>query len=240
MGTEQKKKILAATRNVTIATVAAALCTFGAAGLARADASGGSGGNVGGNMPTPDRIPQDKRTDLTEGKQGVPDEYANTPVAQGKLKEVTDSQWLNKPVTNKQGEQLGKIGKLMKDEKTNDIEYAFIVMESGQYGRPLRWSQFQQQGDKLILNMKKDELLPSSIRTDAKDKSPDLAMFMDEIERARSEPKPQVGPGDGRGTNRPVPSAGPMGEDRTAQELGPRGAPPGRAPGFEGEGQTHK
>lgn len=223
-------------RNLTILTFAT-LCTFGAASLAHADASAGSGGNVGGNMPTPDRVPHDKRTDLTEGQKGVPDEYANTPVAQGKLIEAKDSKWLNHAVTNKQGEDLGKIGKLMKDEKTQDLEYAFLILEGGQYGRPLRWSQFHEQGDKLILNMKKSELLPSSIRTTPQDKSPDIAMFQDEIDRVRSEPKPQVGAGDGRGTNRPDPSAGTMGEDKAAGNLGPRAEPPGRAPGFEGEGQ---
>ncbi len=223
-------------RSLTILTLAT-LCTFGAATMARADASAGSGGNVGGNMPTPDRVPQDKRTDLTGGEKGVPDEYATTPVRQGALKEVTDSKWLNKAVTNKQGEELGKIGKLMKDEKTQDIEYAFLILEGGQYGRPLRWDLFQEQGDKLVLNMKKSELMPSSIRTSPEDKSPDIAMFQDEIDRVRSEPKPQVGPGDGRGTNRPDPSAGTMGEDKAAGNLGPRAEPPGRAPGFEGEGQ---
>jgi hypothetical protein len=222
--------------NLTILTLAT-LCTFGAATMAHADASAGAGGNVGGNMPTPDRVPQDKRTDLTGGEKGIPDEYETTPVRQGPLKEVTDNKWLNKTVTNKQGEELGKIGKLMMDEKTQDIEYAFLILEGGQYGRPLRWDLFQEQGDKLVLNSKKSDLMPSSIRTTPQDKSPDIAMFQDEIDRVRSEPKPQVGPGDGRGTNRPAPSAGPMGEDKAAGNLGTRGAPSTQAPGFEGEGQ---
>src|SRR6188508_3274054 len=42
----------------------------------------------GGGMPQADKIPHDKQTDLTPGQPGVPDEYATTPVRQGKLKEV--------------------------------------------------------------------------------------------------------------------------------------------------------
>lgn len=217
--------------------IIAAVCLLGGGPMALADSSAGSGGNVGGNMPSSDRVPQDKRTDLTGGQKGIPDEYATTPVRQGPLKDVTDSKWLNQSVTNKQGETLGKVTKVLKDEKTQDIEYVFLEIAGSRQAKPMRFSQFQQQGDKLVLNMKKDDLLPSIDRTDTKDMSPDLAMFMDEIEQKRSESKPQVGPGDGRGTNRPVPSAGPMGEDRTSGNLGPRAAPPGQAPQFEGDAQ---
>jgi sporulation protein YlmC with PRC-barrel domain len=220
--------------------IISAVCLLGGGQIALADSSAGAGGNVGGNMPTPDRVPQDKRTDLTEGKKTIPDEYATTPVRQGHLKDVTDSKWLNKSVTNKQGETLGKVTKVLKDEKTQDIEYVFLEIADSHQARPLRFSQFQQQGDKLVLNMKKDDLLPSVDRTDTKDISPDLAMFMEEIEQKRSEQKPQVGPGDGRGTNRPAPSAGDSGEDRAAGQLGPRGAPPGQAPQLEGEAEKKK
>ena len=48
---------------------------------------------VGGGMPSPDKVPKDKRTDLTGGQKGIPDEYANTPVRQGSLTEVQDSKW---------------------------------------------------------------------------------------------------------------------------------------------------
>lgn len=226
-----------ATGNV-MGLVIAAVCLFGAQ-AAQADSSSGSS-NVGGNMPSSERVPQDQRTDLTEGGKGVPDEYSTTPVRQGSLKEVTDSKWLNQQVTNKQGEKLGIVKKVLKDEKTQDVEYVFLEIAGERYAKPMRWSQFQQQGDKLTLNMTKDDLLPSVARDDTKDISPDLAMFMDEIEQKRSEPKPEVGPGDGRGTNRPAPSSGPMGEDRTSGNLGPRAAPPGQAPQFEGEGQKRQ
>ena len=195
----------------------------------------GSTTMAGGNQPSPDKVPQDKRTDLTGGETGIPDEYSTTPVRQGQLKEVTDSKWLNQAVTNQQGEKLGTIKKVLKDRKTEDIEYVFLDVADSKHARPMRWGQFEQKGDKLILNMSKDDLLPSVNRTDTKDMSPDLAMYMDEIEQKRSESKPQVGPGDGRGTNRPAPSTGTMGEEEAAGNLGPRGAPPGQAPGFENE-----
>jgi len=195
----------------------------------------GSSTMAGGNQPSSENVPQDRRTDLTGGEKGIPDEYSTTPVRQGKLKEVTDSQWLNHSVTNQKGEKLGTITKVLKDQKTQDIEYVFLDVADSKHARPMRWSQFQQKGDKLILNMSKDDLLPNVNRTDAKDASPDLAMFMDEIEQKRAEPKPQIGPGDGRGTNRPVPSTGGQGEEEAAGNLGPRGAPAGPAPGFENE-----
>jgi len=217
----------------------AILTCFVANGPAAADSSSGSS-IAGGNTPTTDKMPKDKQTDLTGGQQGIPDEYSTTPVRQGSLKEVTDSKWLNQPVTNKQGEKLGTIRKVLKDEKTQNIEYVFFEVADSRSARPLPWSKFQQNGDKLVLNSTKEELLPSVNRNDVKDMSPDLAMFMDEIEQKRAEQKPFVGPGDGRGTNRPVPSAGAQGEDAAAGNLGDRGAPPGQAPGFENEAGKKK
>src|SRR5262249_18060123 len=112
-------------KSIMLMIATAVLIGFVAEGSVRADSSNASS-NVGGNMPTPDRIPQDKRTDLTGGQQGVPDEYASEPVPQGRLKEVTDSKWLNQPVTNPQGEKLGTIKKVLKDEKTQTVEYVFL------------------------------------------------------------------------------------------------------------------
>src|SRR4029078_13209745 len=82
----------------------------------------GSTSMARGGVPSPEKIPHDKQTDLTPGQPGVPDEYATTPVRQGKLKEVTDSKWLNQPATNTQGEQRGKITKVLKDEHTQNLE----------------------------------------------------------------------------------------------------------------------
>src|SRR5262247_560822 len=105
-----------------LSIAAAVLVSFVLNGPVAADSSSSSA-IAGGNMPSPENVPKDKRTDLTGGQQGIPDEYSTTPVRQGPLKEVTDSRWLNQPVANKQGEKLGTIRKVLKDEKTQNIEY---------------------------------------------------------------------------------------------------------------------
>jgi len=226
---KQQRKV-----TIIVGAAAAALLCAGTLTPTRADSSNASS-NVGGGMPSSDRVPNDKQTDLTGGAKGTPDEYSTTPVRQGKLKEITDSKWLNQPVTNKQGEKLGTIKKVLKDEKTQDIEYVFFEVADSRYARPMKWSSFEQKGDKLVLNATKEQLLPDVDRADAKDLSPDLAMYMEEVEQKRSETKPYVGPGDGRGTQRVAPSAGAQGEDSAAGNLGDRGGPPGQAPGFEND-----
>jgi len=123
---------------------------------------------AGGDVPSSDKIPQDKRTDLTGGQQGIPDEYATTPVRQGKLREVTDSKWLNQPVISAKGEELGKITKVLKDEKTQDIEYVMVQAKDAQASRPLPWHRFQEKGDKLVVNATKEELLPPVSAKDAR------------------------------------------------------------------------
>jgi sporulation protein YlmC with PRC-barrel domain len=192
----------------------------------------GSSTSAGGGMPSPEKVPQDKSTDLTGGQQGVPDEYATTPVRQGKLKEVTDSKWLNKPVIDQKGEELGKITHVLKDEKTQDIEYVMVQAKDQQASRPLPWHRFQEKGDKLVVNATKEELLPPVSAKDAKDMSPDLAMFMEEIEQKRNEPKGQAGV---RSPGEPQTFSGAttLGEDEAASRPA---TPRPSAPGFENEG----
>jgi hypothetical protein len=194
-------------RTLIIATI----CLFSGAGIALADSPSGTS-RTGGGTPSPDAVPQDKQTDLTGGKKGVPDDYATTPVRQGSLIEVTDSKWVNKDVTNKQGETLGKITKILKDQKTQKVEYALLEIAGTQDVRPLPWARFNEQGDRVTLNEQKEALLPSVNREDTQDISPDLAIFMNEIEQKRAERKPQAAPD-------------------------PRGALPSPAPGIEGEGK---
>ncbi len=220
----------------TMCIVVAASVLLIASGSAFADGTNTSPA-VGGGKSSSDSVPKDKRTDLTGGQQGIPDEYANTPVRQGSLTEVKDSKWINQSVTNKQGEKVGKITKILRDEKTQKIEYVVLEIANSQHARPMLWNRFEERGDKLVLNATKDELMPSVSAKGSKDMSPDLSLFMNEIEKKREEPKPKVGPGDGRGTNRPVASTGESGEDKAAGGLGPRGAPAGEAPGYEGEGK---
>jgi sporulation protein YlmC with PRC-barrel domain len=154
------------------------------------------------------------------------------------LKEVTDSKWLNQQVTNAQGEKLGKITKVLQDEKTQNIEYVMIQPNDAQAARPLPWARFQEKGDKLILNAKKEELQPNVSQKDVKDMSPDLAMFMEEIEQKRNEPKGAAG-GSGSASGDPgtLSGAATLGEDKTGSH---RAAPPTPAPGFEHDASKGK
>lgn len=197
----------------------------------------GSSTMGGGSMPTPDKVPQDKKTDLTGGQQGIPDEYATTPVRQGKLKEVTDSKWLNQPVTTAKGEELGKVTHVLKDEKTQDIEYVMVQAKDAKASRPLPWHLFQEKGDKLVVNATKEELLPPVSSKDAKDMSPDLALFMDEIEQKRNEPKGSSGGMRGPGEPQTFSGATTLGEDEAASRPA---TPRPSAPGFENEGSKGK
>ena len=199
----------------------------------------GSSTMGGGNMPDPNKMPQDKRTDLTGGQQGVPDEYATTPVRQGKLQEVTDSKWLNQQVTNAQGEKLGKITKVLRDEKTQNIEYVMFQTADGQTARPLPWSRFQEKGDKIVFNGTKDELKTNVNPSEFKDMSPDLAMFMDEIEQKRNEPKGGAGGGNEAKPGDPgtLSGAATLGEDTAGSH---RAAPPTSNPSFKHEGEKAK
>lgn len=223
-------------KNHTMCLVVAASALFLTHGVVFADGTNTSP-PLGAGIPSSDKVPKDKRIDLTGGQQGIPDEYANTPVPQGALTEVQDSKWINHLVTNKQGERVGRVTKVLRDEKTQKIEYVVIEIRDTPHARPMLWSRFEERGDKLVLNATKEELLPSVSQKDSKDLSPDVSLYMREIEKKRAEFKPTVGPGDGRGTNLPVPSTGEMGEDSAAGNLGARGSSPGEAPGYEGEGK---
>ena len=224
-------------KTTMIVIMMALLTCFIAYGPVSAEPTGAST-IAGGNQPQTDKVPHDKQTDLTGGQAGIPDEYSTTPVRQGKLKEVTDSKWLNQQVTNQQGEKLGKITKVLKDEKTENIEYVMFQLNDAQASRPFPWSKFNEKGDKLVLNATKEELLPNVSQKDAKDMSPDLAMFMDEIEQKRSEPK-AAGGGNERPSGDPgtLSGAATLGEDQTGTH---RAAPPTPAPGFEHDADKAK
>jgi PRC-barrel domain len=199
----------------------------------------GSSTIAGGNSPDDKKIPQDKRVDLIPGQPiGSNEEYTTTPVRQGKLQEVKDSKWLNQPVANPQGEKLGKITKVLRDETTQNIEYVMFQLNDAQAARPLPWSKFQEKGDKLVLNATKEELATSVSSKDSKDMSPDLAMFMEEIEQKRNEPKGGGGGNEAKaGDPGSLSGAATMGEDATGTH---RSAPATPAPSFKHEGDKAK
>ena len=185
-----------------------------------------TGSAAGGTTPT------DKRTDLTGGAQGVPEEYSDTPVRQGKLREVTDSKWLQKPVYGMEGEVAGKIKQVLKDQTTGQIEYVILLPSDSKTPVPLRWSQFEEKQDQLRLKLKKDELKTALSSSSAKDMSPDVEEYMSQIDQVRSAPKASKGSGSATSS----PAVGPHGEVDTTKG-GPGGVqalPEGKAPGFEG------
>jgi len=142
-------------------------------------------------------------------------------------------------VQGPQGETLGKVTQVLKDQKTGDIEYVVLMPNDSKTALPLRWSQFQQKNnDQLQLNMKKEDLKTALNTTSAKDMSPDLAMFMDEIEQKRNEPKGAGGGNEAKaGDPGTLSGAATMGEDATGTHRSAHATP---APGFEHDADKAK
>jgi hypothetical protein len=110
-------------------------------------------------------------------KQGSPDEYADTPVRQGTLTEIKDSKWLNHSVTNKQGEKVAKVTNVLRDEKTQKIEYVIIEIRrlaarSSGVMEPLRGARRQTDTER-----DQGRADASFGQKDSKDMSPDLPVF---------------------------------------------------------------
>ncbi|MDK2741278.1 MAG: PRC-barrel domain-containing protein [Nitrospira sp. BO4] len=150
----------------------------------------------GEQKPTSSKPSVEKQaTDMTGGQPGLVEEYDVVPVPRGAL--VDDKGIaLDQVVKNSKGETLGTIEKLMKDTKTGKIEYAVLQVDGTQHQLPLKWSQFKVTGGQLTLNATKEELQPSTNAAQAKDKSPDVSTYMEEIDKVRREPKPQGMPSD--------------------------------------------
>jgi sporulation protein YlmC with PRC-barrel domain len=224
-----------------IAIYAGTIALLLAAGSpAFSEPSGSSTMGSGSATPTQPVIP-DKKTDLTGGKSGIPEEYADTPVRQGKLEEVKDSKYLNAAVFSTSGEEIGKIQQVMKDKVTGDIEYVVFVSNESQRAQPIRWSQFKTKGDKLLLTLKKEDLQNAVPMSSSKDKSPDLQEYKDKMGQVQAAPTTPGNPGI-PGQKHPN-AVGSMGED-TVGGGGPSGAsalPPGqKAPQFEGGNPSSK
>ena len=202
--------------------------------------SGSTSVPPGQGMNQPGSGSIDKRSmDMTGGKGGVPENYDVVPVRRGELKDEKGGM-LDHQVINQKGEKLGTIEKLLKDSKTGKIEYAVLELADTKYHLPLQWSLFKQQGDKLVLKATKEELKsPASL---AKDNSPEISQYMDEINRVRESPKTGGGLGIQDETNRPA-SAGSMGEEKTGGG-GPSGTPSlpqsGQSPQLEGGNPSSK
>lgn len=202
--------------------------------------SGSSTMGAGGSSPTQPVVP-DKKTDLTGGKSGIPEEYADTPVRQGKLEEVKDSKYLNATVYGTNGEEIGKIQQVMKDTKTGDIEYVVFVSNESKRPQPIRWSQFKTKGDKLQLTLKKEDIQNAVPMSSSQDKSPDLKEYTDKMGQVRQAP---TVPGNPEIPGQKTPNTvGSMGEDTVGGggPSGPSALPPAsKAPQFEGGNPSSK
>jgi len=146
---------------------------------------------------------------------------------------------LQQSVRGLQGDTVGQIKRVFKDQKTGEIEYVMLMPSDSKTSVPLRWSQFQEKNNQLQLNMKKEDLKAVMNEVQAKDMSPDIQSRMSEIERVRSQPKE----GHSQGSAMSSPStAGPMGESETSRRgaSGSQALPPGQTPGLEGENPSSK
>lgn len=201
------------------------------------DSTMGKGAGTG--SPT-EATKADKKTDLTGGKSGIPEEYADTPVRQGDLIEMKDSKYLNATVYSTNGEEIGKIQQVMKDKTTGDIEYVVFVSNESKRPQPIRWSQFKTKGDKLQLTMKKEDLQNAVPMSSSKDKSPDIKEYTDKMGQVRQAPTAPGNPGI-PGQKGPD-ATGSMGEETVGGggPSGTSGLPPGKAPGFEGGNPSSK
>jgi sporulation protein YlmC with PRC-barrel domain len=212
---------------------------LGVAAPAFTEPTGSSTMGSGSTQPSQPVVP-DKKTDLTGGKSGIPEEYVDTPVRQGKLVEMKDSKYLNASVFGTNGEEIGKIQQVMKDEKTGDIEYVVFVSNESKRPQPIRWSQFKTKGDKLQLTLKKEEIQNALPMSSSKDKSPDLQEYKDKMGQVREAPTVPGNPGI-PGQKSPE-ATGSMGEEAVGGggPSGTSGLPPGKAPGFEGGNPSSK
>ncbi len=205
------------------------------------DQPGSSSTGVGGGqgMNQPKTGVEKSAVDMTGGKTGIPEHYDVVPVRRGELKDEKGGM-LDQTVKNPQGETLGTIEKLLKDQKTGKIEYAVLEITESKYQLPLQWSQFKQQGGNLILKATKADLTPGGTSSMTKDMSPEISQYMEQINNARQAPK--AGGSEQGVTNQPA-SAGSMGEEKTGGG-GPSGTgalpPQGQAPGFEGGNPSSK
>lgn len=226
------------TRQIAIyaGTIAFLLAT---GGPAFSEPSGSSTMGSGSSTPTQPVIP-DKKTDLTGGQSGTPEEYADTPVRQGDLIEMKDSKYVNATVYSTSGQEIGKIQQVMKDKTTGDIEYVVYVSNESKRPQPIRWSLFQTKGDKLQLTLKKEDTQNAVPMSSSKDMSPDLKEYTDKMGQVRQAPTTSGNPGV-PGQKGPE-ATGSMGEESVGGggPSGTSGLPPGKAPGFEGGNPSSK
>lgn len=176
--------------------------------------------------------------DITGTHDTTPGEYAFTPVRRGHLKDAPDSDLVGQTVKTKDGKEAGTLEDLLMDTKTNKIEYGVLSAAGTKELIPIPWSSFKanREGGEIKLNLTKEQLAPMVKFDDAKDMSPDVKKVVHDMQRNMGDTTPNQ---EGLGiTDKPA-AGGSMGEEKAggAGPSGPRAAPPGEAPGFEGAGK---
>jgi hypothetical protein len=171
---------------------------------------------------------QPGQTDITNTpghNNDIPSRYTVMPVARGQKIDV-GNELIGDTVTNPQGEQLGRLERLIKDSETQKIEYAMISIGDTDEYKAFPWSNFKvnkEQGN-VVLNVTKEQLQPGLAQTDL---SPDATKVVaDQLKTLRAaEPRKAEqrdrSKADGEGP-------GPMGESKAGGSgpSGPSAMPP--------------
>lgn len=157
-------------------------------------AAGGASDGVSNRKSSVSKSLQEQATDMTDRQGELRGKYDVVAVRRGELVDEKGAP-LDQVVRNKKGETLGTITNLLKDVKTGQIEYVVLEVADTKYQLPLQWSQIYLESGKLILHASKGDLDPTNSSVYAKDLSPDLSHYMDEINQVRNHPKPKSRPG---------------------------------------------
>lgn len=159
-------------------------------------AAGGASDGVSNQKSSVSKSLQEQATDMTDRQGELRGKYDVVAVRRGELVDAKGAP-LDQVVRNKKGETLGTITNLLKDVKTGQIEYVVLEVADTKYQLPLQWSQIYRESGKLILHASKGDLNPTNSSAYAKDLSPDLSHYMNEINQVRNHPKPKSRPGQG-------------------------------------------
>jgi sporulation protein YlmC with PRC-barrel domain len=133
-----------------------------------------------GDIAMPGRQDKPGQLDMT-GAKGK--EYAVLPVPLGEFKVAGRSPLLQRPVTNPQGKQIGKVESLIMDSNTGQIEYAVISTPDGATGlQAVPWAHFwikrDGQDDHLVLNTKQFQLNPDTTSKEAANVAPEIQKLL--------------------------------------------------------------
>lgn len=112
-------------------------------------------------------------------------DYVILPVPPAEEKSAGRNTLVDRTVKNPQGKTVGTLEKLVMDSRTGKIEYGVVALaESGRL-IPLNWSDLKvnRENGRVGLNVTQDELKHSLGHGDAKDLSPDLWEYFDDIVR---------------------------------------------------------